>query len=178
MKHTLSATAVACALSMGLAAQTPPAGGAQSTPSADTASKVTVTGCLEKASGSASATATTPATGAPATGGASASAATSSMAKFMLNNAMSGAGASATGTAGAAGTSGTAGAARPSASAYQVDGDEAKLTPHVGHKVEITGTVASAKSGADSTATSASGAGAAPRLKVEAVKMIAASCTP
>jgi len=60
------------------------------------------------------------------------------------------------------------------ASSYRLDAIDSKLSPHVGHKVEITGTVepesASAPGGA--------AAMASPKLKVDNVKMIAATCTP
>jgi hypothetical protein len=113
---------------------------------------VTVTGCLERSKESASPTGTT---------GTAAGASASS--KFTLNNVTS--------TPSASGTAGTTGAA--TASSYRLDGEDSKLTPHVGHKVEITGTVAKEAS-ATGTAMSAS----APKLKVEDVKMVSDSCTP
>ena len=57
-------------------------------------------------------------------------------------------------------------------SEYRLDADDAKLTPHVGHKVEITGT-AEAAGMAQRPATSRA---SAPKLKVDSVKMIAATC--
>jgi hypothetical protein len=75
---------------------------------------------------------------------------------------------SATGTAGA-----TAPAATAIASEYRLDGDDAKLSPHVGHKVEITGTVDDAKGMTQPPAASAANA---PKLKVDNVKMVAPSC--
>jgi hypothetical protein len=93
-----------------------------------------------------------------------------------------GAAGSPAGTTGTTGSSGSAfmltSAAKPAtskettpiASSYKLDADDAKLTPHVGHKVEISGTVAP-PSGAPG------GASAAPTLKVDNVKMIAATCT-
>jgi hypothetical protein len=165
---TLWGTALACAMTIGLAAQAPPAGstqtppttGAQSAQSSDAKHKVTVTGCLEKASASS--------TG--ATAGASASADT---AKFVLNKVTADS-SSASGTAGAAGTSGSA---HPTASSYRIDGDDSKLTPHVGHKVAITGSVDSASASGSTGGASASASAAGPKLKVDSVKMIAASCT-
>ena len=72
-----------------------------------------------------------------------------------------------------AGTSGSsASSSAPIASSYRLDADASKLTPHVGHKVEISGTVQ------PSTSSSSSAASAAPTLKVDNVKMIAATCTP
>jgi hypothetical protein len=50
------------------------------------------------------------------------------------------------------------------------------LIPHVGHKVEISGTPVDRP--ATSAAKSAGGAMPAPTLKVANVKMIAATCTP
>jgi hypothetical protein len=61
----------------------------------------------------------------------------------------------------------------PIASSYRLDAVDSKLSPHVGHKVEISGTVDQ-----PSGSGSASGATASPTLKVDNVKMIAATCTP
>jgi len=55
--------------------------------------------------------------------------------------------------------------------------EDAKLTPHVGHTVEITGTLVSPSPSASSHAASAAGLAPAPTLKVENVKMIADRCT-
>ena len=70
---------------------------------------------------------------------------------------------------GAAGTAGAAAAPASTASEYKLDASESKLSAHVGHKVEITGTVEAAKPTAS--------ASDAPNLKVDSVKMIAASCS-
>jgi hypothetical protein len=56
---------------------------------------------------------------------------------------------------------------------YRLDADASKLTAHVGHKVEITGTLDKSSSASSSPSSSAS----EPQLKVETVKMIAASCS-
>ena len=171
MKRTFSLTALACAMTVGLAAQapSPSAGGAQSGSSSD-AKKVTVTGCIEKASAS---TAASP-TGTTGSTGAMAGADTT---KFVLKNVT--ADASSTGaTAGAAGTSGS----MSTASSYRLDGEDAKLTHHVGHKVEITGTddTMSSTAGESSTAgaASSSASSSGPKLKVDSVKMVSATCTP
>jgi len=50
---------------------------------------------------------------------------------------------------------------------------DAKLTPHVGHKVEITGTVEESKAATQPPAASAANA---PTLKVDDLKMVAPSC--
>jgi hypothetical protein len=64
------------------------------------------------------------------------------------------------------------------ATSYRLDADESKLTPHVGHKVEVTGTVEeqASSSPAGGAGASASMSGG-PKLKVDTVKMIASSCS-
>jgi hypothetical protein len=74
------------------------------------------------------------------------------------------------------GTSGSS-AAAANAPTYQLSAEDAKLTPHVGHTVEITGTLVSPSPSASSHAASAAGLAPAPTLKVENVKMIADRCT-
>ena len=137
-------------VSVGMLAQDAPApqAGAQSS----AAKTITVTGCVAKAEQAA--TGTTGTAGAPAA---------KDTTKFVLNNA----------SISPSGTAGTAGANPPAAAAseYKLDGDDAKLTPHVGHKVEITGTVAEAKGDM-----SAPAAGNSPKLKVDSVKMVSPSC--
>jgi hypothetical protein len=66
------------------------------------------------------------------------------------------------------------------ASSYRLEGEASKLSPHVGHKVEITGVVdpASAASGGASSTAPATSMASAPHVKVESVKMIASTCTP
>ena len=63
---------------------------------------------------------------------------------------------------------------------YQLAGDTSKLTEHVGHKVEITGSAGAASSGGTSpsggTATAGGSAGQ-QTLNVSSVKMIASSCS-
>ena len=60
---------------------------------------------------------------------------------------------------------------------YRLDADDSLLTTHVGHKVEITGTLDSAKPAASVTGDPAPPAAAgASKLKVSSVKMIAAAC--
>src|SRR4029453_14916415 len=120
---------------------------------------MTVSGCIQKAEPSAGAT------------GTAGSTAASDTTKFVLKN-VSSAGAGPAGAAGPAGTAGTAGsAAGAMVSEYRLDADDAKLSPHVGHKVEVTGTVDKSASGAASTAATAS-----PKLKVDSVKMVSATC--
>jgi hypothetical protein len=148
--RSLALTAATAWLAVGVAAaqapQTPPA-------SSSAAKSITVSGCIEKA-----ATGTTGTTGA--------SGAMADETKFVLKNAM--ASSSAAGTT--AGTAGTASEATAVAKEYRLDADEAKLSPHVGHKVEITGTPAKPAGAAESSAASA------PKLKVDNVKMVSTTC--
>ena len=149
-------TAMAFGLATALVAQTP----SQTSPSSSAAKTITVSGCVQRAAQ------------APTGTSGSAGAARDSEAKFLLTSAAM----SSSGTPGTAGTSGTAGAAPPSgavASEYRLDADDAKLTSHVGHKVEISGTV---ESSAGTTQAPSASAANAPKLKVDTVKMIAATC--
>jgi hypothetical protein len=139
--------AIVCATTAALLAQTPPP--AQSSQSAS-AKSITVAGCIQRAEKAP--------TGTAGTAGAVSSAADI---KFVLTNAaMSPAGA-------------TSPPATSVASEYKLDADDAKLTPHVGHKVEITGTVEAARTMSQPPAASAANA---PTLKVDNVKMVAPTC--
>ena len=143
---------------VGLSAQqepTPSPAGAQAAPAGGQSRTVTLSGCIQNAP-----------TASASAAGASASASASS--KFVLATKP------AAGAPGAAvGTSGTA-------MRYQLDGDDKAISPHLNHQVEITGTVQSA-SGAGAAgaggAGAAGGAAAAPTLKVDSVKMVAATCS-
>jgi len=142
--------AIACGMVMSLSAQNPPASSSQSSSS----KAITVTGCMQRAQQAP--------TGTSGTAGATSSA---SEIKFVLTSA------SLSPTGAAAATSGTATSAI--ASEYKLDTDESKLSPHVGHKVEITGTVEQAARAEEKPAASAANA---PTLKVDSIKMIAATC--
>ena len=72
----------------------------------------------------------------------------------------------------AAGTSGTQ-ASTEKDSMYRLDAEVSKLNPHVGHRVEVTGTLVG---GIDSTVKSADASAGAPRLKVAQVKMLSETC--
>jgi hypothetical protein len=119
--------------------------------------KITLTGCVERADQVAS-------SGAAAT-------TVDSLSFMLINASKDGAAAS---RSEAVGTSGTAGS--PKGDMYRLDADVAKLNPHVGHKVEVTGVL-------DPTATAAAPAASdppsrenAPRMKVETVKMLSETC--
>jgi hypothetical protein len=69
---------------------------------------------------------------------------------------------------------GTAGSA---ATTYQLQGDATMLSPHLDHKVEITGAIQSSSASATGAANAAPGSTAAgPTLRVESVKMLTATC--
>ena len=59
--------------------------------------------------------------------------------------------------------------------AYQLTGDTAKLSEHVGHEVKITGTSSSASPGGDGTAAGAAN-GNSQTLEVSSVKHISKTC--
>jgi hypothetical protein len=117
-------------------------------PAAQSAAKVTITGCIQNAP-TASAT---PGGAAPTT---------SAAANYVLANAKPAAGRSAVGTAGSA-----------AATRYQLEGEDKTISPHVNHQVEITGAVQPPGAGA-----AAGAAAAGPMLKVETLKMIANKCS-
>jgi hypothetical protein len=91
---------------------------------------------------------------------------------FTLTNA------AAVGASGPVGTTGGSSAAV--AKTYRLDAAESMISPHVGHKVEITGTVEDQPGSTASAGEPAAGATAssttAPKLKAESVKMVAATC--
>lgn len=111
--------------------------------------QVTFSGCIEKAP---STSAAAPAAGAEST-------------TFILTNA----------SPAGAGAVGTAGAAKPAAR-YRLDVEDAKISPHVGHKVEITGTVEDQPSSASPPSGAAASGAGGPKIKVESIKMVAATC--
>src|SRR5947199_5715268 len=139
------AAAIVCTVAIAVAAQTTPPSSQTPSSSAD---KVTVTGCIERSSASPSSTPGTTGT----SGTTSSPSSSSSSSKFILNTSPAGSGAA--GTSGTTSTSSTPSAsASASAKSYQLDADDSQLTPHVGHKVEITGTV---EGGSSSSRTSTS----------------------
>jgi hypothetical protein len=165
---------VACSAGIGAAAQTAGQTDPSRSSSQSAANQITVTGCVQRGGATSGATGTSGTTGA----------ATSTDANFILANAMIAGSAGAHAETGAAttgaATTGTSGAA----STYRLDADASKLSAHVGHKVEITGTLdKSAMSSSPSTATgttppaSSTMSSNQPKLKVDTVRMIAASCT-
>jgi hypothetical protein len=151
---------IACA-AVGVTAQT--AGSQSQTPPPV---RITVIGCVEPADQSATATGTR-----------------TSDTKYMLNRAKPGK----NDTKGTTGTSGqtsgqtsgrtTGSTSASTASSYRLEGDDAKLTPEVGHQVEIIAVVEDPQPSAPAgTSGSRTAAANAPKLKVEEVRMIALTC--
>jgi hypothetical protein len=140
--------AIVSGFTAGLLAQQPP----PSNPPAQASSSkaITISGCVQRAE-----------QGPTGTSGTAGATRDSSESKFLLTSAA----ASTSATAGTSGSNADA-AIAPS---YRLDADDAKLTPHVGHKVEIAGTV-------DQPSSASTSSTSAPKLKVETIKMIAASC--
>lgn len=183
-RNILFGSVLAAALSVGLGAQAPtgapqdpaappasprPAPSAQAPSAKDdsTSKSVTVTGCLQADSASATGTSGTaaPAGGGAAGGGAASSSKSES---FILANASTGSGASG-GAAGAAGTTGSASSS--SASQYKLmGGSKSDLTKYVNSKVEIKGKL-------DSAGGAMSSPSSGPTLHVDSVKQISPSCT-
>jgi hypothetical protein len=144
----ISALAIGSALT--LQAQTPTSKEANRTiPGA-----ITVTGCVERADQ----------VSAPATVGT-----TVDSLSFVLIHAV-------TGTAADRQVSGTSGTkANAKDRMYRLDSDTSKLNPHVGHKVEVTGTLDAAAATTASNPDSSSAANA-PKLRVERMKMVSETC--
>jgi hypothetical protein len=141
MRSLLSIAIIASSLIISAAAQ------GQQPPALTSASKVTISGCIQPPAPDA------------ATAGAPAAPGTSPASKFDLASAKM-VGSTPVGTAGST----------PPATRYRLEGDEKTISPHLNHQVEITGTVTPA------TGTGAT-ANAAPMLKVDSLKMIAAKCS-
>jgi len=143
-----AAFALACAA--GVAAQEPTS--AQSNRAIP--GTITVTGCVERADQVA---------------GSTTAAAVVDSLTFMLIHAEKGTAAEAKPTA----TSGTKDQGK--GTSYKLDADVATLNPHVGQKVEVTGTLL-AQTATTADASDPSSAANAPRLKVENIKMVSDTC--
>ena len=148
---------IACATAMGAAAQTTDSAQMRSSSSKD---RVTITGCVQRADERA--------VGTSGAGGAGSAGATFILATGSSKSTMS-----------------PTGGVNPSSSAattpssYRLDADEGKLTPHVGHKVEISGTIdaASTRSSGTTTEPPTTPSSSTPKLKVDSIKMIASTCS-
>jgi hypothetical protein len=150
--------AIALGATAAVLAQAPPS--SQASPQSTAARTITVSGCVQRAQQMG----TTGTSGTTTSGTTTPSA---SDIKFVLTNASL----SATGATGTSGT--TAPATTSIASEYKLDTTESTLTPHVGHKVEVTGTVEAMSRPEQKPPASAANA---PTLKVNNVKMVSTTC--
>jgi hypothetical protein len=196
MRKTLGLTfAVAMvAATVGLAQTAGTSGTQTGTTGAQTKGKpITVSGCVQKASESGTTGTSGSAMGGAATkfeltnatiaGGGSGSAMGSASGTGTGTGSTGSATGSATGstTGSASSASGTSGSG--AGKTYRLEATDSQLAAHVGHKVEITGSIDEASASASASATTSETAGTsgsaratAPRLKVESVKMVAATC--
>src|SRR5262249_23281958 len=133
--------------------QSPPRSRPPKSPKND---QTTATGWVERAKASTKEPAATGTSG--KTGG------TSKGSKFILTNPKL------QGASAGAPTSSSSSSASASGGVYQLDARDSKLSPHVGHQVEVTGSIKGALTSSPST-------GRAPKLKVENVKTISTSCS-
>jgi hypothetical protein len=136
-------------------------------------------------SGTAGAAGTAGSAGAAGTTAGAAASTPSADQKFILEDA-SASSADTTAAAAGAGTTAEATGAKPSASpsasgekqTYYLIANPSALSPHIGKKLELTGTIEEANSSAQpSEAAGAHPSANGPKLRVEAGKVIAASCS-
>ena len=182
---------VGFATAAAITAQTAPAPAAPQSSAASADRRITVTGCLKEAPSTAAgstATSAAPTAGTTGTTGTTATAApvptgttgeAAAAPKFMLTNAAPSAPAA---PAGAAST--TEAAAPPPAAAsasaaqtFRLIANAASLSPHVGKKMELTGTLEDQNAAAETSESSAGSEAKTAVLRVESGKIIAASCS-
>ena len=160
MRTTLQFGMTAVAVCMGVAglvaqtASTPTSVTSGQTTAAKAGDKVTISGCVERADQVAT----------PASAGTT----VDSLSFVLINTPPQ-----------QVGTTGSTGAANRETSmdkGYRLDAEVGKLNPHVGHKVEIAGTVVepAMTSGAASAANASAANG--PKVKVDSIKMLSETC--
>jgi hypothetical protein len=171
-KRTWTGTcgAIVAAATVGVMAQ-------QTPPPANSASpdQITVIGCLKAAAPAAADSAAPGTPAATGTSGTAGAAATDADAKFVLTNATMGPAAPATPSSTDSAAASAAGASQTSAErrqTYRLVANAASLSPHVGKKLELTGTLLKPSNPASSEASAAN----EPALRVEKGKVVAASC--
>jgi hypothetical protein len=156
----MTLAAIACA-AIGVAAQQ----GYGAPQSENTSGRVTVIGCIQPADATAI--------------GTSGMSGESDTTKYMLTNArkspsdMSSSSSSESGMSPGSHKSLT----------YRLDAEDSTLSPHVGHQVQIVATIDQSSTSSSESATGTSGtsgssapSGPVPKLKVESVKMLSATC--
>jgi hypothetical protein len=172
--------AIIGATTIAMAAQT--SSTPQTSASASADKKITVTGCLKAAPSAATDTAAATAATAGTSGTAGTTGASTDAAKpetFVLTNAT----VSTQDATAAAGSSATSTASAPDApkaaapaQTYRLVANATALSPHVGKKLELTGTLQD-EHGSPAAASDAASAMNGPALKVESGKVVAASCS-
>jgi hypothetical protein len=167
--------AIVAAASIAVIAQTQPPPAPQT--NAASADQITVTGCLKPAPATASDMGASGTAGATGTSGtASGAAAADADAKFVLTNATVAPAAAPAEPSASGSTAGAAAGSQASADqrTYRLIVNPSALSPHVGKKLELTGTLVKPS---DPLAASAAASPAdAPALRVEKGKIVAASC--
>jgi hypothetical protein len=167
-------TAMAACATVAITAQQPPPQPPSSSANAD--KKITVTGCLKEAPATSPATPPAGAAGTTGTAGAAGATGTSGAAdapKFVLTNAAPSTGDPAATTPP---PEPTPGAAKASATTYRLIANATSLSPHVGKKLELTGTLEEPGAAPQSPQPSAA-EGTMAALRVESGKVLAASCS-
>ena len=163
-----------CATALAAAAQTPSTTTSSTT---DTSKeKITVVGCLQDGLRTSTGT-----SGRDSAGAGS----------YVLTNAVIGSESSSSSTTTAAATTatppetatGTTGTVAPSTASYELDGRESDLKNHVGHRIEVSGTLQNDPApSATSTTTSGSASsrmdGNTQRLQVSSVRLVSSECSP
>jgi pilus assembly protein FimV len=165
---TGTATAIVAVASVAVMAQNP---APQQTPGNATDRQITVTGCLKSAPAAGDATTTAGTAGATGTAGAVGTAGDRADANFVLTDATTSS--AAPDPSGASTT--TSASSQTARQTYRLIANPAALSPHVGKKLELTGTVED-QPASGSTTSSAAPASSTKALRVEAGKVIAASC--
>jgi hypothetical protein len=185
---------VGFATAAAITAQTAPAPAAPQSSAASADKRITVTGCLKEAPSSpaaSTATAAAPTAGTTGTTGTTATAApaptgttgeAAAAPKFMLTNAAPSAPAAPASATSTTETPTPTPTPAPAASAsaaqtFQLIANAAALSPHVGKKMELTGTLEDQNPAAGNSESSAGSEAKTAVLRVESGKIIAASCS-
>jgi len=206
---TASAVAIAAGCVVGVAAQQSGTETSRAQSGANSATTITINGCVQNAGAGGVGTSGSSAATSTADSSRTANGATTG-GSYILTNAMMGSsgssgssGTSASGTSSSTSTSGTGASAttdRTGSAAgttgsatsmrgntYVLEGHEAELKNHVGHRIEVTGTTDSTSrpASADSNATTASGSNSASasassggqHFRVNSIRMISPDCS-
>jgi hypothetical protein len=165
-----------------ITAQTP----AQQSTAGSADRRITVTGCLSEAPATAAAnpagaaagtTGTTGTTGTAAAAGTTGTTGETAAPKFVLTNATASAAAPAAGAASTTEAPASSTASAPAAQTYRLIANATALSPHVGKKLELTGTLEDPNAATGASETSGSAEFKAVALRVESGKVVGESCS-